>query len=341
MIDRNLRFGGFSAEQWIRLMSLWTRDETQTERSRGTGTVVSIVDDDDNLCAAFHTERGAVEERTDIDMTSPRALCDAYFAARAFVLREGAIETLVERAAMQVSMRDNYVGQWISFLEVARNLASEGKINTWPGSIAAWRIPSAYSVARGLDALLPDDTSLTLVLWRRQSIWTALTLSKRSGVIEHIVGPETLAQWVGPLGGDYRRDYRPIARAISRNLAPLHVGVFAEETMFRRLLANPTPGAWASAIAVRDVIVYPSPGYVAVAVGADAARAVAQRTALALARVDFAGLFAPLSEFTRRALGNAPDLGSRLGIETLKDVGSWLRTLWNDRNRDGQDSHHE
>jgi hypothetical protein len=267
-------------------------------------------------------------------MGSPRALCEAYLASRAFVLREGAMEMLVERAAMQVSMRDNYVGQWIGLLTVARNLAAEGKLKTWPGSIADWRIPSAYSVARGLDALLPDNTSLTLVLWRRQAVWTSLTLSKRAGVIDHIVGPETLAQWSGPLGGDYRRDYRPMARGISQHLAPRHVGVFADEAMFRRLLADPAPGAWAGAIAARDVIVYPSPGYVAVAVGADAARAVAQRTALALARVDFAGLFAPLSEITRRALSNAPDLGSRLGIESLKDVGAWLKTVWTSRNRD-------
>lgn len=333
MIDRDLRFFGFSAEQWIRLVSLWTRDDSSdtAATSRGTGSVVVILDDEGDVCAAFHTERGPIEPSSTIDMRDPRAVCEHYLAARSFLIREGAIETLVERAAMQVSMRDNYTGQWIGFLNVMRSLALEDKLLTWPGSIAAWRIPSAYSVARGLDALLPDNTSLTLVLWKQHAVWTALTLSKRSGVIDHIVGAEAIAQWTGPLGGDYRRDYRPIARAISRHLAPLHVGVFAEESMFRRLLADPSPGAWASAIAVRDVIVYPSPGYVAVAVGADAARAVAQRTALALSRVDFAGWLAPLSEVTRRALGSAPDLGTRLGLDSLKDVGVWLRTVWGER----------
>lgn len=334
MIDREMRFGGFSAEQWIRLVSLWTRDDSPTAAgtASGTGTVVSIIDNDDNVCAAFHTARGVIDFDTQtnlkVDMTDPRAICTAFDASRAFVLREGVMETLVDRAAMQVSMNDSYGGQWIGMLQAARALALEGKLRMWPGSIASWRIPSAYSVQRGLDALLPDETSLTLVLWRQQAIWTSVTLSKRAGVIEHIVGPESLAEWSGPLGGDYRRDYRPIARAISRRLAPLHVGVFADEGMFRRLLADPTPGAWASAIAVRDVIVYPAPGYVAVAVGADAVRAVAQRSALAVARVDFAGLFAPFAEATRRALGAAPDVRSRLGIDSLKDVGAWLRTVW-------------
>ncbi len=330
MIDRDLRFYGFAAEQWIRLVSLWTRDESGVT-TFGSGTVVVVVDDEGEVIAAFHTERGPIEPSATIDMGSPRALCEHYLSARAFVLLDGAMETLVERAAMHVSMRDNYAGQWLGFLQVARDLAAEGKLKTWPGSIAAWRIPSAYSVARGLDALLPDNTSLTFVLWKQQSVWTSLTLSKRAGVIDHIVGPETLLQWSGPMGGDYRRDYRPIARGISRNLAPLHVGVFAEESMFRRLLADPSPGAWASAVAVRDVIVYPSPGYVAVAVGADAMRAVAQRSALALARVDFAGWLAPLSEVTRRALGSAPELGSRLGIESLRGIGEWLRTVWGER----------
>lgn len=329
MIDHDLRFGGFSAEQWIRLMSLFTRDQSPV--SFGSGTVVSILDDEEDVCALFHTERGPLEPSPNVNMTDPRALCEAFLAARAFVVREGAVETLVERAAMHVSMRDTYSGQWIGLLNAIRGMALDGKLRTWPGSFASWRIPSAYSVARGLDALLPDNTSLTLVLWRQQEVWTSLTLSKRAGCIHHIVGPETLAQWSGPLGGDYRRDYRPIARGISRNLAPLHIGVFADEAMFRRLLENPTPGAWASAIAVRDVIVYPSPGYVSVAVGADAMRAVAQRSAIALAGVDFAGLLGPLSEVTRRVLGTAPDLSARLGLESLKDVGAWLRTVWNDR----------
>lgn len=330
MIDRDLRFYGFSAEQWIRLVSLWTRDDSGATRF-GSGSVVVVVDGEGDVSAAFHTERGVIEPSTNIDMHDPRALCEHYLAARAFVLTDGVMETLVERAAMHVSMRDNYAGQWLGFLQVARDLAAEGKLKTWPGSIAAWRIPSAYSVARGLDALLPDNTSLTLVLWKQTAVWTSLTLSKRAGVIEHMVGHEALQQWTGPMGGDYRRDYRPIARGISRHLAPLHVGLFAEVEMFRRLLADPSPGAWARAIAVRDVIVYPSPGYVAVAVGADAMRAVAQRSALALARVDFAGWLAPLSEVTRRALGAAPDIGSRLGIESLRDVGAWLRTVWGER----------
>jgi len=334
MIGRDMRFGGFSAEQWIRLVSLWTRDASAARS--GSGTVVSIIDSEDNVCAAFHTERGVIdleaETALDVDMSDPRAVCSAFQATRAFVLREGVMEALVDRVAMRVSMNDDYAGQWVGLLQVARDFALEGKLRTWPGSIAAWRIPSAYSVMRGLDALLPDDTSLTLVLWRDQAIWTALTLTKRAGVIDQFVGPETLAQWSGPLGGDYRRDYRPIARGISRHLAPLHLGVFAEEARFRRLLADPTPGAWASAIAVRDVIVYPSPGYVAVAVGADAVRAVAQRSALALASVDFAGLFAPLSEVSRRALVAAPDLRTRLGLDPLRDIGAWLRTFWGDDN---------
>jgi hypothetical protein len=338
MISRDMSFGGFSAEQWVRLLSLWTGDDSSSspdKRPFGSGTVVSILDDEDEVIAAFHTERGPIdatsESNPNVDLSDPRALCEAFLAARAFVLREGVAETLVERAAMHVSMRDSYAGQWVAFLNVARGLALEGKLRTWPGSIAAWRIPSAYSVARGLDALLPDETSLTLVLWRQQSIWTSLTLSKRSGVIDHIVGPETLVQWSGPLGGDYRRDYRPIARAISRNLAPLHIGVFADEAMFRRLLADPTPGAWARAVSVRDVIVYPSPGYVAVAVGADAMRAVAQQSALAIARFDLAGLLAPLASMTQRALGAAPDLRTRLGLDSLKEIGAWLRTVWIDR----------
>lgn len=342
MIDRDLQFGGFSAEQWIRLMSLWMPESTSTAASTtraqaAAGTVFVILDDDNRVVTALHTQRGPIEPSASVNMTNPQSVCEHYGAARAFVMRDGAMETLVERAAMQTSMRDNYVGQWIGLLSAARSLAAEGQIRSWPESIASWRIPSAYSVARGLDAILPDSTCLTLVLWKEQSVWTSLCLSKRAGVIEHLVGPETLANWSGPLGGDYRRDYRPIARAISKNLAPLHLGVFAEETLFRQLLRDPSPGAWARAIAVRDVIVYPAPGYISVAVGADAMRAVAQRSALALSRIDFGGLLSPFAEAGRRALQSAPEITNRLGIDSLRDlgasdIGGWLRALWGNRN---------
>lgn len=331
MIDRDLRFGGFSAEQWIRLMSLWTRVPARSSTPSASGTVFVVLDDDNQVISALHTRRGPLEPSAAINMANAQSVCEHYAAARAFVLRDGAMEVLVERAAMQTFMRDNYVGQWIGLLNAARSLAADGQIHAWPESIASWRIPSAYSVARGLDALLPDNTSLTLVLWKDQAVWTALSLSKQAGVIEHIVGPEILARWSGPLGGDYRRDYRPIARAISKHLAPLHLGVFAEETLFRKLLADPSPGAWARAIAVRDVIVYPSPGYISVAVGADAMRAVAQRSALALSRIDFGGLLSPFAEASRRALQAAPDLTARLGIDSLRNVAPWIQSLWRNR----------
>jgi hypothetical protein len=52
------------------------------------------------------------------------------------------------------------------------------------------------------------------------------------------------------------------------------VGCYAELDTFRRLASDPVPGAWASAVAARDVVLTPVTPGVAVPLGVDAGRAV-------------------------------------------------------------------
>src|SRR6185503_14615264 len=135
------------------------------------------------------------------------------------VVRDGAIEELTERGAERMELGGDYAAQWLVLLQAARELEDEGKLLFHPPG-ARLPLPTVGVLRRALDLLLPDDRSLVFVLWEGQTVWTAFALHRRGGEIDHMVGPELIGEWTGPLGGDYRRDQRAVRRAVGRALGP-------------------------------------------------------------------------------------------------------------------------
>src|SRR5262249_49726324 len=74
----------------------------------------------------------------------------------------------------------------------------------------------------------------------------------------------------------WRRDYRHLARAIEHRAGPLSFGCYAEVATIRALEVDPSPGAWARAAALRDIILSPLPAPLAIPLGLDAGRAAFQ-----------------------------------------------------------------
>ena len=97
----------------------------------------------------------------------------------------------------------------------------------------------------------------------------------------------------------FRRDYRVLARTISRSLAPLHLGVFGQRRRLESLLHEWSPGAWARAIATREIIVSPSPAYVHLAIGADVAHAAGRRARSWLEAIELTAVTSPFAQAAR------------------------------------------
>jgi len=55
--------------------------------------------------------------------------------------------------------------------------------------------------------------------------------------------------------------------------APLAIGCFGELETLRALLTSPSPGAWAGAVAARDVVLSPAVPAIAIPLGVDVGRA--------------------------------------------------------------------
>lgn len=294
MIDPALSFEGFDARSWTRLLGLLSprvadrldasplsSDDPESEAadpSDAGGTVTLIVDEQHQPLKAIHSVRGRIRDATYTREEPLEHVASRYQANRVLVIQRGALPELFEEIGLLVNTQQDYVSQWITVAGIVRRSIEAEQIRSWPRPLANVPIPSTASLERAMDLILPVHQAMAVVLWSGGEIWTAAVLRRGARGIDRILGPDLILDATGPLGGDWRRDHRVITRAIGHELAPLHLGLFAELDTMTALLRTTRPGAWARALAVKDIVVYPTPGYVRLAMGADVARAVVSRT---------------------------------------------------------------
>lgn len=342
MISASLRFEGFDSGSWTNLLSLLlpgvverlevdapASDAPEVDHPGGLGaprgSLVIVHDGQGRVLKAFHSTRGRVPSLQYDGPEQLPALCRQYAARRAFVLREGVLEELSERLALRLGQGDDYLTQWLTLMRAVREFEDAGLVRMWPAARAHLPIPSPGTVRRALDLVLPDDEAMLVMLWQRSGPWTAVVLRRHAGVIDLVAGPDLIARWTGPLGGDWRRDYRVVVDAVEHAVAPVHLGIFSEASTMRGLLRDPDPGTWAHAVAVRDVIFYPAPPYVNVALGADALRALARNSARLLGGMDLLGAFGPVGQYVRNRVSEVASVSSTLGFNPLRALAEALR----------------
>jgi hypothetical protein len=324
MLSAELRVTGFDPSSWSRLLSLFGASVEQASAAQ-RGTLVIVVDEHGAACAAFVTQRGHVPIASYNGRAELPQLCERVGAKSAIIVKLGAIEELTERAVPRVLATDDYAAQWLGLLSVARELEREGALYFWPER-ARLPLPSPPVLARTIETVLPDERALLAVLWEDSVPWTALLLRRRAGEIDLVAGPEFVLDVVGPLGGDYRRDHRAVSRAVSDAVAPVHIGIYAQRSRFERLLRTPEPGAWAKAVALREIIIDPSPAYVHVALTADALRATARRTSQYLGALDFLTFAQPYARYAREQIMHVASVTGLLGWNPLEVLASRLRS---------------
>jgi len=340
VISAELRFEGFDARSWTNLVSLFlpglperldrapdASDAPVAEGEvRARGSLLVVVDEDDVILAASHSQRGRVRELagTSVDRTALPLLATRAGAHRVLVLREGVMEELAEQLGARFKSDDSYLAQLLEVIRAARELEASGELTLWPNPIANVPIPAAATFERALDLVLPDGRAAVLALWDGP-LWTAVVLRRRHGEIDLVAGPETLVRWTGPLGGDWRRDYRVILDAVARSVAPVHFGIFAEAPTVRSLLRAADAGTWAQSVAVRNVVISPMPRTVGAALGADAVRGIGKASARALGGLDLAGALLPFVREVRARVTHASSVSEILGFDPLKVLGAILR----------------
>ena len=322
MITEDFRFEGFDATAFKRVLQLFGGNTSSPERM--PGLLVIVLDAERKPCAAMITGRGPVDVSAFEGPDQLAELCVRLNVAGAVLLEDGALTELVENAAEAMRFDEDYVQHWLSMVKATRALEDDGRILWWPRR-SHLPIPTPAMLTRALDLILPPRRSLVLALWEGESLWTGCAIERSDKDLCRMVGPDFLLDWAGPLAGDFRRDHRTLSRAVSAAMAPVHLGLFAQREAFQTLLRSAEPGAWAQAVALREIIISPAAPYVHVALGADALRAAGKRTAAAFGGVDLTSYVAPIAALARQRIGRVSSLTNILGFNPLSALASRLR----------------
>ena len=307
----DVRFEGFTTDDWVRVLSLFrprTTSGADRDPDRPQGAVFAVVEKG-RLRKLVHTRVGRLrleDAQRDWPMSAEQ-LVVRHAASWGAILETGALEEIMERFGARARRGDDLTTQLLSLLLIARDEVTSGRIDLWPRRLRGVPIPSPNMVSGTLDTICPVGHAMVLGMFEAGELWTSLALSRRADGVDCVLGPDELRAEMGLLSGDWRRDYRHLARAVEGRLGPIALGCYAEASTFRKLEVDPAPGAWARAVTVRDVVLHPIPPAMAIPLGLDAGRAAFAAMRAVVEHVDPLGILAPTLERIKQAtpLGGA------------------------------------
>ncbi len=322
MLSADVRFEGFTATDWTRILSLFRPRRAEGEQrdpTRARGGIIAI-HSGGKLRKLVHTQVGRLR-LDDVGRSFPISaedLARSHHASWAAVLEAGTLDNVMEGFAARTRRGDDITAQTLTLLHAAREEMIEGRIDLWPRRLRGTPIPSAGMVRSSLDSVCPPGRTMVIGLFEAGELWTSAALRRGPNGFNLILGPDEVRGDMGLLAGDWRRDYRHLSRAIEERAGDLAFGCYAEVSTLRRLEVDPTPGAWARAAALRELILSPLPAPLAIPLGLDAGRAAWGALRLVAERVDPLGVVSPALQTLKDLTTGDRDVKSVLGFHPLE-----------------------
>lgn len=324
MLSPEVRVEGFSAEEWLRLGEVLRAAPPNPEAGAKRGGVVAVTTGG-RLRKLVSTRTGRLDIATQPWPIELAALADLAGARWAVELTTGSLDRLLDRFAERLRRSDTYLSQILQLLLVLRELEADGGVRVWPWPVAEWPIPNERAVVRALDAVCPEGKVAIVGVFARGELYTCLAARRGTRGIDAILGPGELRSEMGLLSGDWQRDYRFLASAAERVLGPLALGCFGELYTFQSLARNSAPGAWAAAVASRDIALSPASPALAVPLGLDAGRALWTQVRALSDRFGATSWLDSLSPSLNRGIPLfESDIKAWLGFDPLKLVARLL-----------------
>jgi hypothetical protein len=318
----DVRFEGFTCRDWQRVLELFRPvrplgKSPDPERPQGTIIAVHARGKPRKL---LHSQAGRLrlDDLAKVWPIRAAELARRHEASSAIVIESGALEWVMEELGARLRRGDDYTTQVIVLLTLVREQIERGRIEVWPRRLSGVPIPRPATVHRTFDTVCPPGKSILLGLFDRDELWTSITLRRGSRGFDWVLGPDAVRDELGLLSGDFHRDHRHLARAVSDRVGPLSLGCYSDQVTFRRLEVDPTPGAWAMAVAVRDVVLYPVPPAMALPLGLDAGRAALRALRAVAARIDRTGMLDPALAMVRDVAFAGREFEDVLGFEPLE-----------------------
>jgi hypothetical protein len=324
MFSADVQVHDFTAQDWLRLPDLFRQPPSAASSDRAG---IVAVRQGGRIVKLVALGKGRLPP-PESGMASAEELAREHHGLFAIILSTTALEQLGDRFARRLTREHGFHRQLEAFVGGMRELEREGEVELWPAPFSAWPIPTERALSNALDLVCPEGKSLVIAAFDDGQLYTALCLRRRGAAFDTIMGPDRLRRDIGLLSGDFSRDYRYLGPAVEARVGPLAVGCYAELATFRYLAAQSEPGAWAAAVAGRDVVLTPVTAGLAVPLGVDAGRAAFQLAKGVAAR--FGVLQGLRGSGIGPALGKAysfveGDVRRYLGFDPLRALQQWFR----------------
>jgi hypothetical protein len=320
VLTRDVVLEDFAQEDWLRLLGvLGFHGERPQPRAGG---IVALTTNG-KLRKLLSTTAGPIDPLDVPWPALPEEISIRFGATWALVLEVGALTELMDRWAVRLRPEHGFTEQCLELLRCARELEAEGRITTWPRRIAGVPLLGEGIVLRALDLICPDGKAMIFGAFDRGHVYTCLVAQRRGPGFARLVGPERLRRDMGLSSGDWTRDCHRLARAAELSVGSLAYGCFAEQSTWRRLLRDRTPGSWAAAVATREVVLHPLGPAVALPLGLDVGR-VAYRTVRSIAHRIAGGTLAagftlgPTIDRVRGAVSRPDEIAALLGFDPMR-----------------------
>ena len=275
MLTKDVRFEGWTAEDWARLLSLWKSSPENGSRpptgeSRAAGGLL-VIHSGGRLRKVLHTHKGRLDKDGETWPTPLAELAAKHGARWVLSTPSGGLEKIAERFGARCRREDDFSSQARLLLEIVRELVGAGIIEIWPNRIDRLTLPAHPLLENTFEAIYPQGQVIFVALFDEGELFTSIALERQKGGISRIVGPDDLRSRLTFLSGDFRRDYRYTLAAAEDLIGPVAFGCFSELAIFRGLQNERSWAAWLKALAVRDVIITPTKSSLVAPIAADAA----------------------------------------------------------------------
>jgi len=286
VLTADVRFEGFSTEDWTRLLGL-----VQSRPTSGAGLMrrgVLVLHDMGEVLKVVHTGCGRTDparlaylwKRTENPQSSPSARARTLASVAAAVgadwvlaMRVGAFDDVMERFGARARREDDLTAQTLKMAECVCEVIDEGGLDLWPTRIRGAFVRTSRWTSIALDALCADGHVVALGVFDRGSLHTAVLARRRGPAFDLIAGPQALRAVVP--SGDWRPRLPVLSQAIAERMGPLSLGCFGELSTVRALLlGGAPPGSLVRAVVARDIVLAPPTMIAGAALGMDAVMAV-------------------------------------------------------------------
>jgi hypothetical protein len=322
VLSRDVQFEGFTYDDWQRFLELFRPlrpGGSPRDPHRPRGLIVAL-HAGGKLRKLLHSRVGRLrmDDLADDWPVSAEEIARRHDASWGMSIEVGALDAVMIELGRRLERKDDYTTQWLTLFEELQGQIDGGRIEVWPRRLATIPLPTKPMIDRTLDTVCPPGKTMVIGLFDRDELWTSIAMRRGHDGIDLVLGPDELRPRLGLLSGDFRRDHRHLAREVQDRAGPLSLGCFAEYKAFRELEVDPTPGAWALAVAVRDVVLHPVPAAMALPLGLDAGRAAFMALRDVATRVGLAAMVTPAFDIIRDVtIGDRP-LEDVLGFNPLE-----------------------